>query len=173
MPIPQLNQYGLLPVGIHLASMDDVYARFCTSSHRWRLWQGLHQYINKLESCGALDCVSHIYIDGSYISDKRLPADIDVCFYIPQSADAASCVKLFEAVADQAGIKAKYGVHPFIQIEGLAGMDVFFQRLREKDAMHRSLKLLPKTAQKGIVRCYYEQSRICERTYIRSAFANL
>lgn len=160
MSIPLLTKHGLLPVGVHDAHFSEIEARFAPKEnmHRCQLWTGLSRFLNMLSGNGGMECVDAIYIDGSFISDKQKPSDIDIVFEVDPDADVASCAELFRLASDQEAVKSAYGVHPFSQLRGDSSRNLvaYFQRLKERDAMNRDVKLLPKCAQKGIIRTVYD-----------------
>jgi len=77
MSIPNLNSEGELPVGIHSATIKEVENIFGKSSDRRKLlMNGLRNAINEFKKIN----VSIIYIDGSFVTDKEDPNDIDGCW---------------------------------------------------------------------------------------------
>ena len=74
MPIPPFNQYGLLPPGIHPASMEELAQKLAFSPKRQDLIeQGLKPVSERLKALGVRD----IYVDGSFTTSKLSPGDID------------------------------------------------------------------------------------------------
>ena len=74
MPIPPFNQYGLLPPGIHLASMEELVQKLGFSSKRQDLIeQGLKPVVERLKVLG----VHEMYLNGSFTTFKPSPGDID------------------------------------------------------------------------------------------------
>lgn len=77
MPIPMLNMQGELPVGIHLASINEIEIAFGqTTERRKKLMLGLKLALENLKSAG----VRIVFIDGSFTSQKEDPHDIDGCW---------------------------------------------------------------------------------------------
>lgn len=140
MPIPDLNSFGELPPGIHVASVAEVENIFGKSSDRRKiLIKGLKQAIKIFKNAS----VPRIFVDGSFTSSKIDPNDIDGCW----SAEGANLEKLdprfwdFEDTKDfqkkREEIKCKYGLDFFIAelIEGGSGRPFpeFFQTNRNGD----------------------------------------
>ena len=74
MPIPPFNQYGLLPPGIHSASLEELVQKFGFSSKRQDLIeQGLKPVVERLKALGVRD----VYLNGSFTTSKPSPGDID------------------------------------------------------------------------------------------------
>ena len=75
--IPELED-GVLPNGIHDCTFDEVataFGRFTRSDHRIRLTERLKSY---LEDAARSGIVTAIIIDGSFITAKEEPGDIDL-----------------------------------------------------------------------------------------------
>lgn len=78
MSIPDLNEHGLLPVGVHVCTMEELrqrFGRFTTSDHRVHLFEKLEELIQNAKATGL---VREIYVDGSFVTDKEKPNDIDL-----------------------------------------------------------------------------------------------
>ncbi len=75
MPIPSLSQSGLLPPGDHECSLAEVEAAFVYNERRRELWRQLLSYLGELRS---FDRITAIYLDGSFVTDKADPSDIDL-----------------------------------------------------------------------------------------------
>ena len=71
MSIPELEINGELPVGIHIATVEEVEDRFGQSNDRRKLlMSGFKNAIEQFE-------VKRIFVDGSFTTDKEDPNDID------------------------------------------------------------------------------------------------
>lgn len=78
MAIPNFDNNGVLPYGIYAASIDDIGEYFCSYGNikiRETLFESFNKYLN--------DVMKHnvqveIYIDGSFVTNKEEPGDIDV-----------------------------------------------------------------------------------------------
>lgn len=90
MAIPTLEDrggaYDYLPPGDHVATIDEVSHVFGSSTFRRRqLMDGLRQVVAKLREFG----VETIWVDGSFISSKERPGDVDVIYVRPSGADTS------------------------------------------------------------------------------------
>ena len=74
--LPALNQEGNLPEGIHLATEDEVFARFATPSAR-RQWLG-DQLRSLLTLAKATGQLARVFLWGSFVTSKEVPNDLDV-----------------------------------------------------------------------------------------------
>jgi len=77
MSIPEFDlATGALPAGIHDAAWSEVAARFGINATRIRLLSGLRRALDILAAAG---CTS-VYLGGSFVTAKALPADWDGCY---------------------------------------------------------------------------------------------
>lgn len=125
--IPQFTAGGLLPQGVHPATLEEVRERFGGNERRLQLLRGLNEALHLLKSAGC----RRIYINGSFVTAKERPNDIDVCWDINGvDADALDPV-FFDFDNGRAAQKARFGVEFFpAQVpEGLTGRTFleFFQ----------------------------------------------
>lgn len=67
---------GNLPPGIHEATWDEFSRRFGSNGHRRALLAGLKAALMALRSAGC----RRLYIGGSFVTAKELPADFDACW---------------------------------------------------------------------------------------------
>ncbi|PWK68268.1 hypothetical protein LX99_04792 [Mucilaginibacter oryzae] len=74
--VPVFNNEGVLPEGVHEASFEEFKERFVYNSRRSEIYAAFLILVNDLR---AINCWV-VYIDGSYVTDKELPGDIDVCW---------------------------------------------------------------------------------------------
>ena len=74
--LPELNSDGNLPEGIHLATEEEVFLRFATTSAR-RQWLG-EQLRNLLSLAKSTGQLSRVILWGSFVTSKEVPNDLDV-----------------------------------------------------------------------------------------------
>lgn len=68
--------WKVLPPGMHEATMDEIKIRYTITGHRLHLFTGLEQGVDALYSAGC----TNILLDGSYVTEKSIPKDYDVCW---------------------------------------------------------------------------------------------
>lgn len=81
-----LNPQGLLSNGVHDLTLEEVKAHFGSfngSDRRCRLFDQLREYIGKIS---ASDWLRGILLDGSFVTDKQAPSDIDLIVIIDAEA---------------------------------------------------------------------------------------
>ena len=67
---------GLLPVGEHVATWEEVLERFGWNEKRRGLLDGLAEALDLLASAGC----QRVWINGSFVTAKDEPGDVDVCW---------------------------------------------------------------------------------------------
>lgn len=89
MAIPELTIDGVLPVGVHDATLAEVEARFTSRGNidrRTELFKRFRSYLSDLRLTGL---VLVVYVDGSFTTSKPAPTDIDLVIEVPAGYDLA------------------------------------------------------------------------------------
>lgn len=76
MPIPTLDNHGLLPAGTHDCSIMEIEQSFCWNPHRVELIGKLKDFL--AQRWHPLGIQAALWVDGSFTRKKDIPADIDV-----------------------------------------------------------------------------------------------
>ena len=87
MPIPDFNQEGFLPIGIHDCTIEEIstrFGRFQTTDQRPTLNEGLISYIIELRQA---NIGKYLIVNGSFVTSKDKPSDIDVLLVLKDDAD--------------------------------------------------------------------------------------
>lgn len=74
--IPDFEDSGNLPPGVHFASWQEFSNRFGKTAHRRKLLKGLSAALEVLKIVGCRT----VYIDGSFVTSKQAPNDYDACW---------------------------------------------------------------------------------------------
>lgn len=132
MNIPKLQANGELPKGEHPASLEEVGVIYGSSNDRRKqLMKGLSEAANNLEAAG----VKTIWLNGSFVTSKKEPNDIDGCWEYNELVDIGILDPVF--LGNRKQIKEKYGLDFFIAniIESDSGLPFpqFFQKNRDGD----------------------------------------
>ncbi len=146
MPIPQLQQNGLLPTGVHDCSFDEIRATFTWNQHRQQLFDNFLTFVGAELRPRFPD---PLYVDGSFITDKMTPDDTDVVLDLTNAPDARKWQGLQFMNNHQARIKILYGVHFWVNLPGQNDFSAFFQYVGVKTARAKGLD--PRQT-KGILR---------------------
>ena len=87
MPIPEFNQLGLLPEGIHDCTFQEAEARFgCfqESDRRVRLWARFREFFDQSKAIGL---IHELLLDGSFVTSEPEPNDIDLVVVVSEEHD--------------------------------------------------------------------------------------
>lgn len=74
--IPDFNEQGNLPKGIHHTTMEELITKFGYNPKRAWLIDGLKLLVTSLSKANC----NLIFIDGSFVTKKELPGDYDLCW---------------------------------------------------------------------------------------------
>lgn len=109
--IPAPNALGELPSGIHLVTWDEVVSRFGTTSRRQVLCEGLRRALANLQEAG----VRRVFLDGSFVTTKAEPHDIDGCWEWTAAVDLRRLDPvLLDFTHGRQAMQATYGVDFFL-----------------------------------------------------------
>lgn len=131
--IPELNEDGNLPPGVHAARLAEVEARFSGTEVRRALFRGLKE---ALRSLGAAGC-RRFYLNGSFVTAKAEPGDFDAC-WDPRGVDPDLLDPVLLDFEDsRRAQKQRYGGEMFPSTakanpEGAGFLD-FFQKDRDEE----------------------------------------
>ena len=84
MPIPEWNEFGVLPSGIHDCAIDEIEQQLGFNDHRATLIRGLRRTLEWLET---MPPIESLILDGSFVTDKAAPSDIDAVAMIGNLTD--------------------------------------------------------------------------------------
>lgn len=134
MAIPGLDENGLLPPGVHDCAMEEVRKRFGsfqTTDRRCHLYEELQSYIADVRSTGLAIA---IIIDGSFVTSKPDPGDIDLILVLPRDWKAETEMRPFEyRVLSKRRVRRYYGFDMVAAQENSIAYEEalkFFQQVR-------------------------------------------
>lgn len=143
--IPKFDEAGLLPAGIHEATLDEFKSEFVYNTKRQEIYQGLLILIADLRKVGC----SVLYLDGSFVTSKPRPGDIDACWEVQPGTQYLEFVNVVAPTL----LKLKY---PRNEQKALYKADVFPAHLPAdaKNTIYREFFQLDKNTgqRKGIIK---------------------
>ena len=83
--IPEFDSKGLLPKGVHRANWQETVNRFGSNRHRRELLRGLKEALDLPRDAGC----RRVYLDGSFVTDREFPNDIDALGHRWRESDVA------------------------------------------------------------------------------------
>lgn len=115
--------WAVLPPGIHTATLAEIEDEFATNARRQALFSGFKRGAAALVHAHC----SVLFLDGSFVTDKGLPGDYDVCW----SVSGVDVSRLDPVMLDfshgRAAQKQKYGGE-FFPVGAMAdGVSSFFE----------------------------------------------
>jgi hypothetical protein len=145
--IPPPNARGELLPGIHAATLDEIETVFAMTFRRRTLFDGLRRAVQNFRAAG----VCRIFIDGSFVTTKAEPNDIDGCWEWHDEVDLDRLDPVFlDFSRHRQAMQRKYGVDFFIAnwVEAGSGLTFleFFQRNRSDEPKGIVLLTLGETA---------------------------
>ena len=84
MPFPEFTADGGLPPGIYRGTADEIAERFCRDSERR---QYLEEPLRLLVQIAIDSEAIALYLNGSFVTDKQNPRDIDGVIVLPDAFD--------------------------------------------------------------------------------------
>jgi hypothetical protein len=147
MAIPEFTEFGLLPEGIHPCTQDEAADFLCTNDHRANIWQGLQGF---MEWISHLPPPSGVLVDGSFVTDKPLPSDVDVIIDISNCSEVEyrQWSQFWSQGLGYAKENFRVDFYPVVTGHG-HDFSTFFQYVRIDDALQRGV---PPTTRKGILK---------------------
>ena len=144
--IPGFNGHGLLPPGEHLCTLAEAQTRFSCNAHREHLWKRLCDCLAELLE---KEILGSVIVDGSYVTDKETPGDIEICIDargLPESMQGRVVMWYLRRSAHWNSL----GISIHANVDGTdLDFTIFFQYLGPKTA---AAKRLHSKDPKGILR---------------------
>lgn len=146
MGIPAFSAAGLLPSGVHACTLPEIEAAFTWNSHRQKLFDSFSLCLrDEIRSRFS----QPVYFDGSFVTDKELPDDIDVVLEMTYATLPEQFDSLLFMNGHQQRLMDHYRVHFWVNFPGANDFAQFFQYVGVKTAKFKGL--LPNDL-KGILR---------------------
>ena len=141
--IPAFNEHGCLPEGIYDCTMDEAAARFATfqsSDRRPRLWSRFTAFIRQLEECGFVEAV---IVDGSFVTEKPAPSDIDLVLVVAPSHDfSADLPPAHYSLLAQRRVRRRFGFDIVVVKNGSENLELaveFFQQVKQRPGVKKGI----------------------------------
>lgn len=141
--IPAFDPDGWLPTGLHRCTLDEArerLGRFQGSDRRIVLFRRLESYVDALRETSM---VAWIAVDGSFVSTRPAPGDIDLVIVLRQGLALPSSLRPFEYEAlSRRRVGKSYGFDILIAPDGteaLARHLAFFAGTRDNPARSKGL----------------------------------
>ena len=111
MTLPNLNEDGDLPVGVHRATLAELLARFGSGTEQRRNVGRCLRMIHKVaDGTGSLD---RMVVFGSFITNKPEPRDVDVVLIMKDDFQIDHCREHSRALFDHTTAESSFGASVF------------------------------------------------------------
>jgi hypothetical protein len=140
--IPQFTGEGLLPPGVYETNLEELEEKMGWSRKRRGLLEGLEETLELTASRG----VVRVYLDGSFVTDKDRPNDVDGCYDLAEDVSAEDLRRLAPIFppnpSNRAEAKRRFGVDLFPAAATELGSGQPFLRFFQTDRDGRERGLL-------------------------------
>ncbi|MEW9702278.1 hypothetical protein [Paenibacillus sp. SI8] len=102
--IPDFSSNGLLPPGIHVTTWEDFKDKYGINHTRRTQLNGLERAIKCFKDAGC----TKIYVDGSFVTNKKIPGDFDALYDLDEVNEDAIDERLLDASIQGRAIQKKY-----------------------------------------------------------------
>lgn len=143
--IRDFTEFGLLPAGIHTCTLQQMHAVFGSGVRREQLLEGLTRCFRLMHD---QQLQGVVLIDGSFVTDKERPDDLEVTLDVRNESRLAQDRALL--FYDRRYVEvSRMGVDWYPTLPGKQDFTIYFQRVREETLAARRL---PAGTLKGILR---------------------
>ncbi len=140
--IPQFTDDGLLPPGVHETDLAELEEKMGWSRKRRELLEGLGAALGVMAASG----VERAYLDGSFVTDKDRPNDVDGCYDLAEDVTADDLKRLAPifppSPSNRAEAKRRFGVDFFPAAATELGSGQPFLRFFQTDRQGRERGVL-------------------------------
>ncbi len=151
MPIPQFDARGLLPAGVHICTLSDLRAWAASTpdaQHRLMLVSKFEEFLDNVVRPFASGWP--LIVDGSFVTDKTYPNDIDFSLDLRECEDPEILGKAFISIWNKhKENKEKYLVDGYPTLLGNSNFEDFFSYVGQKTGTIKGLSVKDR---KGILR---------------------
>lgn len=127
--LPAFDSGGNLPPGQHKAAWPEFVQRFGYTERRTKFIAGMAEALRSLRRAG---CAT-VYIDGSFVTDRRDPGDYDGCWDAPGTDMSLLDPVLLDFDSGRRAQKAKYKGELFCADRVASSSGETFKRFFQRD----------------------------------------
>jgi hypothetical protein len=153
--LPPIDRRGLLPSGVHTATLAEIERVFATNVTRQHLLEEFRRFTR--EKLAGTAAGLELYMAGSYLSDKVVPGDIDCAVQLPMP-EVAGRLPLLGLMNDgrhppkKGALWDTYRVDFYVSFTGIPGQGDFVDFFQYVGSKTASLRHLNEKDRRGIVR---------------------
>ncbi len=134
--LPNYDENGFLPEGVWDCSLEELQTRFAAfrrSDRRLKLFAELEKFLAEIIKT---NWVKEIIIDGSFVTEKEEPNDIDIILALHKSTANIETPFWIENTLDRTRLAKKYKFDVMVVLDQSRKYQVnldFFQQVRQSD----------------------------------------
>jgi hypothetical protein len=136
MSIPNFNDDGLLPSGRHQCTLDEAKDMFAHNDARSIIWDNFCAVLLEMAAAGL---EGTLFLDGSYVTDKAIPGDIEVAFDVRNESDQKQGLALLFFHTQHNRLKSTIKVDWYPVLPGNNDFVSFFEYIGDKTAAQKKL----------------------------------
>jgi len=143
MPIPAVDEHGLLPMGVHDCTLEEMRLRFGsfqTTDRRPNLFQKLCALVAEAQAARFARC---LLIDGSFVTANPDPNDIDLVLVLPRPHDLEADLSPAQYhLVSKRSVQRRYNFDIVAVRENTLEYDeavAFFQQVRGQPTLRKGL----------------------------------
>jgi hypothetical protein len=127
---------------MHECTLEEVRDRFGSfngSDRRCRLFEKLEDYVHEAQKTGLVD---ELLLAGSFVTDKKVPEDIDLVALLGSSSDPATLRPFEYNVVSRRQVRRRWRLDIFFAQRGTTEFDravALFQQVRGESAARKGL----------------------------------
>lgn len=141
--IPPFDENGYLPEGIYECTVDEAAERFGgfqNSDRRPQLWTKLTEFLGEVK---AYDIAEAVLVDGSFVTSKPDPNDIDVVLAVVASYDFSTDLPpaVYNLLA-QHRVRRRFGFDIVVVESDSENLDqavAFFQQVKQRRGVKKGI----------------------------------
>lgn len=143
MGIPALSDDGYLPKGIHDCSLDELFESFSGGSLSGRRAELCRKLIVFVEEIRSTNMAVGLIVDGSFVTQKTEPNDVDLILILRWDHDFTSVVRPFEYdVLSRRRVQRRYEFDLLVARDNSSELKEyieFFQQIRGRNDCRKGL----------------------------------
>ncbi len=141
--IPPFNEDGLLPEGICDCTLDEAAERFGafqSNDRRPQLWVRFTEFMREMKAC---ELVEAVLVDGSFVTAKSDPNDIDLVLVVPAGHDFSIDLSPVQYnLLAQHRVRRRFGFDIVVVKNGTENLEQavgFFQQVKQRPSVKKGM----------------------------------
>ena len=143
MPVPDFDEGGFLPPGVHFCTLDEVKRRFGLFQRSDRRPNLFNSLLGLMADVQRTDLFVAVVLDGSFVTAAATPNDIDLILVLRRTHDWNRDPLMHEYnVLSRRRLRRRPGLDVFLAVDGDAGFDemvAFFGEVREHPDVRKGI----------------------------------